>query len=71
MTRARRLLRGLLAAAAGAAPALAHACPACARDNGRWSQALLALMITFPIAVGFVVARVIHRAVEPAEEDRP
>lgn len=59
----------LLAALAWCAlPALALACPACARDNTPWAGLLIAAMIAVPYAVAAVVVRAIraaHRGGEP------
>ncbi len=53
----------LLAGAAGAAlPALALACPSCARDNTPWAALLVAGMIAVPYAVSAVVIRAVRAA---------
>lgn len=45
-----------------AAPALARACPVCARDNSPWAAALIAGMIAVPYVVGAVVFRAVRRS---------
>ena len=54
-----RLLAG---AACAAFPALALACPACARDNTPWAAVLVGGMILVPYAVTAVVIRAIRAA---------
>ncbi len=43
-------------------PALALACPSCARDNTPWAALLIGGMIAVPYAVAAVVIRAIRRA---------
>ena len=54
-----RLLTGL---ACAALPALALACPSCARDSTPWAALLVAGMIAVPYAVTAVVIRAIRTA---------
>lgn len=42
-------------------PALAFACPSCARDAGPWSAILVAGMIGVPYLVAIVAVRAIRR----------
>jgi hypothetical protein len=58
-------MKRLLAAAVVLAPALARACPACARDEGPWAALLVGAMIAAP----YVVAAVVVRAVRSAGEE--
>jgi hypothetical protein len=58
-------MKRLLAAAFALAPSLAHACPACARDEGPWAALLVGAMIVAP----YVVAAVVVRAVRSAGEE--
>ncbi|GEJ56787.1 hypothetical protein [Anaeromyxobacter diazotrophicus] len=55
------------ALALAAAPALAAACPACARDGAPHAWLLVAALVGFPYAVAAVVLRAVRRG----EEDRP
>ncbi len=50
-----------LALAVGSAPALALACPACARDGTPHLALLLGAMIAAPYAVAALVVRAIRR----------
>ncbi len=54
--------RLLAALACAALPALAFACPACARDNAPWAALLIGGMIAVPYAVAAVVIRAIRVA---------
>jgi len=49
-----------LALATWAAPALAIACPACARDATRGTVLLVAAMIAAPYAIAWAVLRVVR-----------
>lgn len=49
-----------IALAVAAAPALALACPACARDGGSHVAVLIGAMIAAPYAVTFAVLRAIR-----------
>ena len=54
-------MKPLLAAVLWSLPALAMACPACARDSSPWGQALVGAMIVLPFAVASVVIGVVRR----------
>jgi hypothetical protein len=54
-------MRSLSAAAALVLPALARACPTCARDSSPWAPWLIGGMILLPWAVGITVFRVVKR----------
>ena len=54
-------MRSILAAALLAGPALARACPSCARDTSPWAPYLIGSMILLPWAVGLAVFRVLRR----------
>jgi hypothetical protein len=56
------MTRLLAALACSVPPALALACPACARDNTPWAALLIAGMIAVPYAVAAVVVRAIRTA---------
>ena len=46
------------------APALALACPVCARDANPWAALLVAALIASPYAVAAVVFRAVHRGLD-------
>ncbi len=53
-------MRAALAAAATLAPALAQACPACARDQSPYAALFIGAMIAAPYLVAAVVVRAIR-----------
>jgi hypothetical protein len=56
------MMRPLLAAAAALAPAVAAACPVCARDQVRGAALFIAALVIAPYVVAAVVLRVIRSA---------
>jgi hypothetical protein len=48
-------------------PALALACPSCARDNGPLAGLFIAGMIGAPYGIGVLAIRAIRRGGEPGE----
>ncbi len=54
-------MKSLLAAAVLAGPALARACPTCARDPSAWAPFLIGTMIVLPWVVGLTVFRIVRR----------
>ena len=57
-------MRTALAVALSAAPALARACPVCARDSTPWVALLVVALIAAPYAVAAVVYRVVRRGLD-------
>ena len=53
-------MRALLAATSALAPALAVACPACARDQTPWAPFLIGGLVVAPYLVAAVVLRAIR-----------
>ena len=51
-------------------PAVALACPACARDNSPWAPVLIGGMLSVPYLVSVVVVRAVRRADDEDREDR-
>jgi hypothetical protein len=54
-------MKSLLVAAVLAGPALARACPTCARDSSAWAPFLIGTMIVLPWVVGLTVFRIVRR----------
>ncbi len=57
-------MKALVAAACTLAPALALACPACARDQTPWAPFLIGGLILAPYVVAAVVVRAIRASGE-------
>jgi len=57
-------MRLALALALSAAPGLALACPACARDANPWAALLVAGLVATPYAVAAVVYRALRRGLD-------
>ena len=62
-------MRAALAVALAAAPALARACPVCARDSNPWAALLVAALIAAPYAVAALVYRAVRRGLDGARRD--
>ncbi len=56
-----KTLVALAAVCALSVPAIALACPACARDTSPWAPYLLGSMILLPFAVAAIVVRIVRR----------
>ena len=59
-------MRRILAAVAALAPAVALACPSCARDTGPLAALFIAGMIGAPYAIGWLAVRAIRDSDGPA-----
>jgi len=59
-------MRSPLAALLALAPALARACPACARDAGPLAALYIAGMIGVPYLIGWLAIRAIRASDRPA-----
>jgi hypothetical protein len=60
-------MRSVLFAVVLSWPAIALACPACARDNSPWVSVLIGGMLSVPYLVSLVVVRAVRRADRDAE----
>jgi hypothetical protein len=58
-------MKPLLALTTFLAPALAQACPSCARDTGPFTALFIAGMIGAPYAIGYLAVRAIRRSDQP------
>jgi hypothetical protein len=59
-------MRRILALATALVPAVALACPACARDAGPFAALFIAGMIGTPYAIGWLAVRAIRDSDRPA-----
>jgi hypothetical protein len=59
-------MRPTLALVTALTPALASACPACARDGGPLAALLIAGMIGVPYLIGWLAVRAIRSCDQPA-----
>jgi hypothetical protein len=59
-------MRPALALLASLTPALASACPACARDAGPQAALFIAGMIGIPYLIGWLAVRAIRACEQPA-----
>jgi len=59
-------MKAVLALATALAPALAQACPSCARDAGPLAAFFIAGMIGAPYAIGYLAVRAIRQGDRPA-----
>ena len=58
-------MKRILAAVAALAPAMALACPSCARDSGPLAALFIAGMIGAPYAIGWLAVRAIRASDQP------
>ena len=57
-------MRAAVAAVLSVAPALALACPVCARDSTPWAALLVAGLVAAPYAVAAAVFRAVRRGLD-------